>query len=313
MDLSKISTILLIIISVTGSIINGPFTKVYVRKNIMHASEHYLLNGIMNCFTFTILLIVSLFNFNISWFSVVVGVFFGIITALNNIFSSLSYKTGPLSYTTIIINLSTIITAFSGFFFFSESIDILKISGMILLIICFVLSVDKFGDKEKANLKWTIFCLLASITCAGVGLTQKIHQTNIEEFCGNIYVMLITSFLIGAIYSFIMYAIFSKKDGGIKRANGEKPFSIKYLFFASFVLGLCMADAHLLNLYLVGVIDTAIFFPIINGVPLIGTLFISFIFLKERLTRRQVVGIILGLIGIVFLGVNLSFIPKWYL
>ena len=53
-----------------------------------------------------------------------------------------AFDIGPFSYTMVIASLSTIIPALSGFFFFNETISVVQIIGMILMVICFIFSVD---------------------------------------------------------------------------------------------------------------------------------------------------------------------------
>ena len=70
-----------------------------------------------------------------SVFTLLVGVVFGIITALQMIFSLKSYETGPFAYTTVIVSLSTLIPTLSGYFIWGEPIAFVQIIGIVLMVV----------------------------------------------------------------------------------------------------------------------------------------------------------------------------------
>ena len=67
------------------------------------------------------------------------------------------------------------------------------------------------------------------------------------------------------------------------------------------VSGACVAVNNKLNLYLSGVMDSAVFFPIVNGGGLVLTTVAAFLLFKEKLTKKQWVGLIVGICAVVFL------------
>jgi len=62
-----------------------------------------------------------------------------------------------------------------------------------------------------------------------------------------------------------------------------------------------MALPHKINLYLSGVIDSAVFFPLVNGLPLLLSLLAAILFFRERPNLRQYIGILLGLAAVLLL------------
>ncbi len=63
------------------------------------------------------------------------------------------------------------------------------------------------------------------------------------------------------------------------------------------VNGVCVAVNHKLNLYLSGIIDSAVFFPVVNGGGLILTTLSAVFLFREKLSRRQWVGLVLGMLA----------------
>ena len=60
--------------------------------------------------------------------------------------------------------------------------------------------------------------------------------------------------------------------------------------------GIAMGAVNVINLYLAGVMDKHIFFPIVNGGLIFFTLAAAVIFFREKLTVKQWIGLILGII-----------------
>ena len=56
-----------------------------------------------------------------------------------------------------------------------------------------------------------------------------------------------------------------------------------------------------LNLYLSGVIDSMLFFPLVNGGNIILATIMSFAVFHEKLSKRQWCGILVGMIAVLLL------------
>ena len=76
---------------------------------------------------------------------------------------------------------------------------------------CFALAVDteKDGDK-KVNWKWFLLCIITLLTCAGIGLLQKVHQTS--EYKNDLMGFLIIAFLTSSLVSLGRYFVLKKQE-----------------------------------------------------------------------------------------------------
>ena len=92
-----------------------------------------------------------------------------------------------------------------------------------------------------------------------------------------------------------------------RKKSGEKHFDpdAKQIAF-SLVSGATFAVPHTANLYLAGAMPSAFFFPIVNTGGLIMTLLAATLLFKEKLTRLQWLGIVLGLISSLFVSGTIS-------
>ena len=311
MDFSLIPIFVLFIITLACAVIGNTCNAYYIKFFIKNMSGFYILNAGLSLICALVLFCVGGFKFEISAYSLLLGLAFGTITMVYTIVNSVAIKIGPYGYTTVIVSLSTAITAISGSIFWNEPIGIFKITGIILMCACFYLAVDTKKEEGKhTNVKWFILCLIGLFLCASVGLIQKIHQNSIFKL--ELIPFLIVAFLTSGILSLLIFMLLKSRKRKTEitlknqtdiapkgRANNLRKIII--LSAVMIICGICTAANNALNLYLSGVVDTAVFFPIVNGIPLMMSLVVSFFLFKERLNKKQMSGLVIGLISIVCL------------
>ena len=286
---------ILLIISMTSALLGGIFKKIYAEKYaISQVSRHGL--NIISAITTAICLVSINKGYSASRITILLGIIFGIITALQQIFMLKALEAGPWSYTSVIISFSTVIPALSGVIFFGEKIYAIQIFGMILMAVCILLSTDFSDNKKEKSIKWMIYCLITFLATGFVGVMQKIHQStsNKNELGG----FLVTAFLVSALYSTI--GMFKNLE------KGRKWECVKSIFMPLAVIimilcGIVAAVNNQLNLYLSGIMDSAVFFPIVNGGGLVLTVISSVMLFKEKLTKRQWIGLVTGIVSVLFL------------
>lgn len=268
---------------------------------VRRTSDFYLLNTGVSVIVVAVVACLSLFKVTFSWYSVIVGIIFGVIIFLFTLLNSIALKEGPISYTNVIINMSTVVTALSGWLFWDEELNVFMIIGIVLMAGCMVFSnVGDGTERKAASKKWLLLTVLSMLLSACTGLCQKVHQSS--QHSDEIYLMLIVAFVVGSVTSFSAWGILRKRENasGVEATSG----SLKRYIGCYAAIGLTYGTTHVLNLYLSGVINSAVFFPIINGIPLVLIIVLSFVFFKERLTKKQLVGIGLGILSLVSLCIS---------
>lgn len=296
MSFTGISVILLVCMSLFCSTVADFFKAYYCKRAINGTSDYFLLNGGMFVVATLVILLMSLFKITFSWYSLCMGALFGAITFTFSLVYCMAINKGPISYTSVIVNMSTIITALSGWIFWQEQLNPFTIVGLALMVGCMILSNAKTDSpqKTKGKFKWLLLAIFAMMLSACVGLCQKVHQTSTHA--SEIYLMLLVAFCVCSLLSFVAWAIIRKKESV---PQGEQNnFSFKRFALCCSAIGVTYGAVNVLNLYLSGVINTAVFFPIINGIPLVLMIVLSFVFFKEKLTKKQVVGISLGILSL---------------
>ena len=69
------------------------------------------------------------------------------------------------------------------------------------------------------------------------------------------------------------------------------------------VSGLLSCLYNRLNIYLSGALDGVIFFPSFNGGVVVLSTVVSMIIFKEKLSAKQLIGLLLGISGICIIGI----------
>ncbi|MBP3323400.1 MAG: EamA family transporter [Clostridia bacterium] len=286
---------ILLIISMAACLSGAVLKKVLSDKYESGNFVNHVYNAVVSFVSALCLLAVSSIN-TVSVFTVLLGLAFGLVTALQSIMFLKALEHGPFSYTSVIMSLSTIIPALSGAIFWQEVIAPVQYVGIALMMACFVLSVDTKGEKKKATAKWIIYSAIAFVCTGAIGVMQKLHQSS--EYKMELDVFLVIAFSFSFVYSLVN--IFILKDK--RQTKSEKPSVLTLLpIILMVVSGIAVAANNKLNLYLSGVMDSAVFFPIVNGGHLVLTTISALLFFKEKLTAKQWVGMILGIVAVVLL------------
>ena len=298
MDFNRFSPAILMAVSLLGQISWMFLTTLFSRRKLRGPSDVYLLTMASSFVTTAVMLLYFLTDIKWSVYTLFIGIIFGLFTITATLFSTLAILEGPISLTRILLNLSTLIAAFSGLIFWNESIAPLTYAGLTLLVVSFLLCTAKEKDGKKGTAKWILCILLAITGSAGLGILQKIHQ--LSDFSDELPFLMLVAFAVSDISAAVMYIRQRKKDQEVQK----KKLPTVYFVVTCIVCGVGNSLNYILNTYLCGVIDTAIFFPLVNGIPMLAALLLSFLVFREKLEKKQLLGFIIGMAAMVCLCVS---------
>lgn len=249
------------------------------KKDLATSSHIYYFNTITSFICLLIFGTMLLFG-KISLFTVLLGVVFGVMTALRNVYNMKALAVGPMNITLMITTSSTIIPTLSGVFF-GERFSLTKLALVFVLIAFIYLSLQN-GEQKAMNKKWFLFVMLTFFTQGLVGVLQKVHQNSVyrEEASGFLFV------------TFLLACLFNRSR--VKEKVKELNFGKKQILFA-LICGLCTFTMNFLNLKLAGVLPSQIFFPVVNGGSMVLSQIMSVVMFKEIPTKKQIVGLAGGI------------------
>ena len=292
---------LLLIFSIIMSLLScGILRNEFCKKELAGNSDLYIFNTTNSLLSAITLLVVATVSGNLcipSMYTVLMGIVFGMATALCAILSMIALESGPLSYTNVIVSCAMVIPALSGLVLYGEIVSAWQYVGIALMIVSFICAVDKDNESSGASLKWLLLCLGAFICSGSVGVMQKLHQNSVHK--DELGVFLVIAFAASALFSLAMTFHY-------RNVRGE-PITVvrkpKFRNFAviSLISGIGFALVNQINMYLSGVMDAIIFYPVVNGASMILTTAAGIILWKEKLSRRQWFGLVMGGIAIFLL------------
>ena len=288
---------LLLTITLTVALIVNVIRKYYT-KNVGSTVTHVFLFGSAVSGVSAITLLFWGGFGTASRFTVILAIIFGLISAVQNLTNLKAFSTGPMSYTTIIISFSTLISTLSGVLFFGEDMKAAHIVGIVLMLISFLLAVEKKSDEGGFSAKWLVLCTVTFLMTGAIGVMQKIHQHS--EHRAELNSFLIIAFCVAFIVPLVLAPVFAKKE---QVRLGISICGVKHAFILLVALliigGVCIAANNKLNLFLSGAMESAIFFPVMNGGTLMLTTLGALLIFKERLSKRQTIGLVGGIVSLI--------------
>lgn len=267
------------VISISSMVLQNCLFNNICKKELTTNDHIYRFNMVM--YAICIFLFgIAVLGGQVSFYTIALGLLFGVVTALSNFYKMRALSSGPMHITLLVTTSSMIIPTMSGMFF-GEQFSILKLIMVVILIGFIYLSFDK-TDNKKTNKKWLLFCVLAFLFQGSIGVLQKIHQ--FSEYKGELNGFLLVAFTCSFIYSRIR----------TRKSYRELEFRKKHIVFA-IICGVCTYVMNFLNLRLSGLLPSQLFFPLVNGSAIILSSLMSVLIFKEHLSKKQTVGLIGGI------------------
>ena len=225
-----------------------------------------------------------------SVYTLVCALFYAAVVCSMQGLTVYAMKIGPMSLTALISLYGMIIPTISGpLFWKGEYFTPLKVCGIaVMLISMWMLSNVK--KEETANRKWLLVVIPVFFLSGFAGLVEKIHQSTPgrDERAVFLFVAYFIMLIISTVGRFTIH-------------GEKKKLSIKNVVITGVVCGIITGFYAFTNLTLAGKLDSVVYYPVANGGALILTILVSIVIFKEKCTKKQLAGIILGLSSVLML------------
>ena len=221
-------------------------------------------------------------------YSFVFGIFY--VSAFIGLFKAMGF--GSASLTSFIKQLSLILVALWGLAFWNNPISVTVSVGIALVLVslwfCF-----KPSRTDKTSVKWFIFSAVLLIGNAGCSIVQKYQQIHFNGEHGGLL-------MFGATASSVLFCIILYLRGERPKISDMPRFSLPLPIIAG--VSSAMLNVFVLRL-IASPLSESVFFPIIGvGGITLTTLFSVGVY-KERLTVSKWIGLVIGIVAIVFLNI----------
>lgn len=240
-------------------------------------------------FSIILVLFMKSFNeiYNLNKKNLIFLISSGIATSLLWIsyFKALQY--GSVSKVTPIDKTSIVLTLILSSIFLNESITFIKIISIVLILSGTFLMVKK--EKETNN-KWIIYAILTAVFASLATILSKIGLNDIDSN----FASLLRTFI--ALIIIWIIVLINKKYKEIKYINRKGWLFIILSGISTGLSWLCYFKALQNG-------EASIVFPIEKLSVLVAVIF-SWIFLKEKVTIKSIIGLILIVIGTLILIFN---------
>ena len=288
---------LLLALSVTASGTRNGLSRLCKKKSV------HLFNTIVFLLALIVVFLISLGgDFSISWYTVLMALFYAGFTLTAQLFSIRAIRLGDIGLSSLIYHCGFIIPTIFSAITWKEDFGALKIIGITIILCAFVLSTER--KSKSGGIVWLISALTALCGSGAVGVTQKIYM---KSGHGNeLTSMLLIVFALLSAVSFILYLTLERKklktDSASDRSDAiksKKEFRITAITGGG--MGVCIALANKINTYLSGAIPGVIFFPVVNGGSILLSMVVGFIFFKEKATLKKMLSILMGIVAIILM------------
>jgi len=291
------------------------FLKIYQRKNGATVPVSLLFTGIMTA-TIGIASLITLFvsggSFSWNLIAILLAAVMGILYTINLPLGAVAYTLGSLALSGVFLSLGSLLIPFLyGAIFLGELGDlelpsrILRLIGLAIALSTIFLQLPKKSEKSKISLKFFfigltmmmvngIFCTLIKVQAK---LPNSVEKPQVLFFAG----------VFGALTSLLILLFLQirakthtrteKNEGDL--AVSQTPFSAiaaisdKKTLILPAIYGVFNGAVNLINLFLGDLIPATVQFPVLSCGSLLVTTLCSFFIFRDKLTKKNIVTILL--------------------
>ncbi len=219
---------------------------------------------------------------------------------------AIALREGPVSLTVVIVNFNVFLTTVFSALVFHESLHVSQLIGVLLLVLSMLLSVKNEPGGKKISRKWVILTIASLIACGTANNLQKYYSVTYDAGEGmEASTFLVCVYGIGMVLAAAAWSV----KAFLPPKDERRPFRVGAKFVLPFAaaIGLILSIYQKLLMRALMVIDGTFLFPTYAGSQSLAMSFIGVLFFHDRLTKRQWMGVLCGVLSVVCM--NLRFGP----
>lgn len=250
---------------------------------------------------FLMMLIYSGGNLNFNIETISFAALFSVLFAVSILFHTFALSVGPLSLTALILSYSLLVPTFYGVFVYDEKLTGLSIAGIAFLAVSiYMTNFKKSIENPKAatlSKKWYIYVGLAFLGNGFCSVTQRAHQLYCDGQFGKEFMVIAFGLAALWLLPFMIKNEMRKKNSW----QFKNTLTKCWLWFFLDALGVLVVNMLVIKLSVR--MNASIMFPVISAGEILSVAAFSLLLYKERLSKMQIIGVIIGVIAVVFLNI----------
>lgn len=215
--------------------------------------------------------------------------FFAVSYVIATVFAVYAIGSGPLSITSLIIAYSLIMPTVYGLVFLGDPFSTKLFIGIVLLVISLFL-INKKNSEAPITFRWIIYVILAFVGNGMCSVFQKMEQVAFDGRYKNEFMMI----ALAGVVVILSVLVLTKERHEIK-------IYAKAGWHIAIACGIANGVVNLFVMILSNLMPVSVMFPLVSAGGIIITYLISRFFYKEKLTKTQFVGFLIGIASVIFL------------
>lgn len=264
---------------------------VLIKKyNAKHSSGEMFFTGVLSVFAMFFFIITDKNGFNFPTKMLPYAIFFGIIYCISYLFTFVAFSCGSFTLSMLIISYSLIFPILYGIIWLNDTITPFSCIGFFLLMISLFLVRTKDEQKNKISAKWLIAIIITTVGNGLLAIIQKVQQVEFDNSCNNEFMIIAI-----AISAAVLLTV-----GIIKDRNDIKEV-IRYGVPYAGLAGISNGLNNFLLICVNTLLPLSIVSPLCTGAKIVMSFITGQFMFKEKYNKRQIIGVIIGTISLVFL------------
>lgn len=229
------------------------------------------------------------------------GVISGMFFCMASFLTYVAFGCGSFMLSNLFLSYSLIFSIGYGLFVLKESATVMTYIGLALMMASIFLvkskkktKNDTDTPKEKISLKWVI-CIVLSVIGSGMfGIMQKLQQVQFNKAYDNEFMIVTYAF---TVITLLIVGII---------IDGKNLFYIlRHGGLYATAAGISNGATNFLNLAVNAMLPISIAAPTRSGIKIVITYLIALIIFKEKLDKRQTIGVIIGTAALILLNLKI--------
>lgn len=279
---------LLIVLKTIANISESVLIKKY---NAKHTAGGMFFTGILSLFALAFFLVSDKDGFSFPREMVPYSVAFGLIYCISYFLTFVALACGPFTLSMLIISYSLVFPILYGIIFLHESVSVFKCIGFVLLMISlFFVRENKDEKEKKISAKWIAAIIVVMLGNGVLAIIQKVQQLKFNNECNNEF--MIIALAVSAAVLLI---------GGLVKDRKQLKEIIRFGIPYAGSAGVANGVNNLLTIAVNNLLPLSVVQPVCSGMKIVISFLSATVLFKEKYMKRQIFGVGIGVIALVFL------------